>query len=315
MTRPTFPQTLALGAALALSLQACATSPSAESVPAPARPAVAVAEAAPTRVGPGLWKVADEDTTVYLFGTVHALPKDVDWYTGAIAEALASSQELVTEIPSSASSDPALQQMVMAKAVLPAGQSLRGLLNEPDRTSYEMALTQLGMPPASFDRFEPWFAGMTMAILPLMRAGYEAESGVEKKLEALAPPTAARGALETLEWQIDMFDGLPLESQIAFLMVSADNLDDIRPTMDAMVAEWLEGDADALAVLMNQGLTDPQLASALLYDRNANWAEWINTRLDDPGTVFLAVGAGHLAGEQSVQDFLEARGLAVTRVQ
>ena len=70
-----------------------------------------------------------------------------------------------------------------------------------------------------------------------------------------------------------------------------------------------------LAALLNEGLTDPVLAKALLYDRNERWAEWIDTRLDEPGTVFVAVGAGHLAGAMSVQDYLTGRGLAVTRVQ
>jgi hypothetical protein len=85
--------------------------------------------------------------------------------------------------------------------------------------------------------------------------------------------------------------------------------------MKRMVAEWMEGDADGLAELMNQGLTDQVLADALLYDRNARWADWIDTRLDTPGTVFLAVGAGHLAGSRSVQDYLAGRGLTVTRLQ
>ena len=98
-------------------------------------------------------------------------------------------------------------------------------------------------------------------------------------------------------------------------MVSAENIDRIVPMMDSMVAEWLAGDADGLAELMNEGLTDPALADALLYKRNENWAEWINTRLERPGTVFIAVGAGHLAGQKSVQDYLTQRGLTVERVQ
>ena len=131
----------------------------------------------------------------------------------------------------------------------------------------------------------------------------------------LVRASAARGALETMEWQIGLFDSLPKESQTAFLMVSAENIDRIVPMMDSMVAEWLAGDADGLAELMNEGLTDPALADALLYKRNENWAEWINTRLERPGTVFIAVGAGHLAGQKSVQDFLTQRGLTVERVQ
>ncbi len=85
--------------------------------------------------------------------------------------------------------------------------------------------------------------------------------------------------------------------------------------LDLMVQEWLEGDADGLAELMNSDLTDAVLAERLLYSRNRSWAEWIKDRLDAPGTVFIAVGAGHLAGEQSVQDDLCEAGLAVKRIQ
>ncbi|MBW3168350.1 TraB/GumN family protein [Qipengyuania flava] len=305
------PAMLAL-APLALALQGCATY--SDPVAEPAAP-VAQPAAAAEPVGPGLWKVADEDTTIYLFGTIHALPETVEWYRGPIGEALAETQELVTEIPTGAAQDPAMQQMVMASAVLPADQSLRDLLGESDRATYEVALTALGMPPASFDRFKPWFAAMTLSVLPLVQAGYKAESGVEMKLEELAPANAKRGALETLDEQIALFDTLPTDSQTAFLMVSADSIDEIVPMMDRMVDEWLEGDADGLAALLNEGLTDPVLAEALLYARNDRWAEWIDTRMDSPGTVFVAVGAGHLAGAKSVQDYLTARGFTVDRVQ
>lgn len=309
MNRISIRPALACLAPLGLALQGCAALPEADVATAPA-----TAEA-PVAAGPGLWQVADADTTIYLFGTVHALPESVEWYKGPIETALAVSQELVTEIPSNAAQDPAAQQMVMTSALLPADESLRDMLSEPDRTSYELALTKLAMPPAAFDRFEPWFAGMTLAVVPLLQAGYTAESGVEAKLEELAPADVARGALETLEWQIELFDTLPVESQIAFLMVSADNIDQVVPMMDDMVAEWLEGDADGLAALMNDGLSDPVLAHALLYDRNERWAEWIDGRLAEPGTVFVAVGAGHLAGRGSVQDYLAGRGLSVTRIQ
>ena len=88
---------------------------------------------------------------------------------------------------------------------------------------------------------------MTLSVLPLVQAGYKAESGVEMKLEELAPANARRGALETLDEQIALFDTLPTDSQTAFLMVSADNIDEIVPMMDRMVDEWLDGDADGLA--------------------------------------------------------------------
>ena len=68
--------------------------------------------------------------------------------------------------------------------------------------------------------------------------------------------------------------------------------------------------------LTDDDLTDEKLAEALLYSRNATWADWIEDRLETtPGTVFIAVGAGHLAGEKSVQDYLGQRGIQSERVQ
>ena len=294
-------------ATLAFALQGCAAYPDGD-----------VATAAPPATlgqGPALWKVADEDTTIYLFGTVHALPEGVDWYKGPISQALESADTLVTEIPTDAASDPAAQQAIAMRAMLPADASLRTSLGTEKAAKYEAALTKLGLPVNAFDRFEPWFAGMTLAVLPLMQSGWTADSGVEKVVETNAGAQTKRDALETVEYQIGVFDNLPEKAQVDFLMSTVDSLDELVPMMDKMLAEWVEGDADGLADLMNQSLTDPVLAKALLYDRNAKWADWIDARMATPGTVFIAVGAGHLAGEKSVQDYLKKHRLVVTRVQ
>jgi len=124
-----------------------------------------------------------------------------------------------------------------------------------------------------------------------------------------------RGALETAEFQLGIFDGMAQDAQVTFMMEAATEMDKAKPMLDRMVAEWAKGDADQLAAVMNEGMDDPKVAEALLYSRNANWAEWIDTRLDQPGTVFIAVGAGHLAGAKSVQDVLAQKGIEVTRVK
>jgi len=264
---------------------------------------------------PALWKVADEDTTIYLFGTVHALPPGLDWYRGPIAQALDGSDQLVTEIITDESTVLKMQELVLAKGLLPPDRTLRGLLNDEQRTAFEAGLAKLGIPAAAFDRFEPWYASMMFTMLPLMKEGYSPQQGVEFTLGEKAGEGKARGELETVEWQIAMFDELPEERQIGYMMETIAQVDEIKPMLDRMVAEWLEGDADALAALMNESMTDSDLAEILLYSRNRSWAGWIDTRLDTPGTVFIAVGAGHLAGNRSVQDALAERGIETTRVQ
>jgi uncharacterized protein len=274
----------------------------------------APAPAAAPANGPALWQVADEDTTIYLFGTVHVLPEGVAWYDATIEKALTGADVIVTEIPMDAPSEAELQQLTIAKGLLPPGTTLRSLLTPEQSTVYSAAMTKLGVPVEGFDMFKPWLAGLTLSILPLMQQGYSPDSGVEKVLLSKVPgkPT---GALETGEFQLGIFDGMPQEAQVSFMMEAATGIDEIKPTLDRMVTEWAKGDADALAALMNEGMTDPAVADALLYSRNANWAEWIDNRLDQPGTVFIAVGAGHLAGAKSVQDYLAQKGITTSRVK
>ena len=265
--------------------------------------------------GPALWKVADEDTTIYLFGTVHALDPSVVWYDAEIDAALQSSDTVVTEIPMDPSSEAAMQQLAMQKAVFTDGTTLRSLLNEEQTAAYEGAVGKLGVPVEAFDMFEPWMAGLTLSVLPLMQQGYDPNAGVDKVILSKAPDKAA-DALETAEFQLGIFDSLPQDQQVEFLMAAVDGMDDVKEMLDSMVVEWLEGDADQLAAIMNETLEQGEFADALLYNRNANWAEWIDARLDStPGTVFIAVGAGHLAGEKSVQDYLAERDIETTRVQ
>ncbi|MBO9519474.1 MAG: TraB/GumN family protein [Porphyrobacter sp.] len=292
-----FKRLVASVTALALGLSGCAT---VDTPPAGAVP------------GPALWAVSDADTTIYLFGTVHALPKDKNWFDGRIERAFNASDELVTEVDLTdvSGSTSALQ----AAGMLPEGQSLRDMMSPENRKDYEAALVSLGLPVEALDRLEPWFAAMTLSLLPVLRSGYDTEAGVERALGTFAGENKKRGALETIDQQIALFDGMPVEAQLAFLDQTVDAVPSSTNSLDAMVAEWLEGDAKQLATLMNSEMSDPVLYERLLTSRNANWAGWIVQRMEQPGTVFIAVGAGHLAGKGSVQDQLRKRGLKVKRI-
>lgn len=268
----------------------------------------------PVESRPALWKVADADTTIYLFGTIHALPADVPWYRGEVAVAFEGSKELVTEI---AEVDPAgTQQALLTRAVLPPGQSLRALLSAQEKARYEAALTALKLPVDAFDRFEPWYAAIVLGTLPLLQDGYSAGMGVEKVLGTRAKALGrAQEGLETAEYQFGLFDGLPPAVQKRYLLEVIRNLPTMKQDLVKIIEAWKAGDAEGLARLINAEEDDPALVAALITNRNKAWADWIKARLDKPGTVFVAVGAGHLAGTGSVQDQLAARGVATTRLQ
>ena len=265
---------------------------------------------------PALWRVADEDTTIYVFGTVHALPPDVDWYSGPVKTALDESSTLVTEVDMSPEALAEIGPMVQKIAILPQGTSLPDLLNEEQLATYEAAMTSLGIPPDAFDQLEPWFAALQMSNIALVKAGFKPQNGTETVLEATVGDTMGRDALETPQFQFSIFDDLPMDAQVDYLIETAAEIDTLGPMLDEMITEWSEGDVDALGKLMNEALeADPVLAERMLYARNANWAVWIDDRLDEPGTIFMAVGAGHLAGNKRLQDLLAERGIQVVRVQ
>lgn len=263
--------------------------------------------------GPALWKIADEDTTIYLFGTVHALPKDVEWYAPHIASALESADELVTEVDLSDTT--AMPALIAQKAGAQNGARLREQMSEDEGRAFEEALVSLGLPVESFDGFKPWFAAVTLSLVPLLNAGYDTEHGVEQVLNASVGAQVKRDHLETIEYQLDLFDTLPHDTQLAYLAQVVAAAPDLPGQLDSMVVAWLKGDAAALASLMNAQQNDPALYKRLITDRNANWAVWIGKRLEQPGTVFMAVGAGHLAGKGSVQDMLRKRRIKSVRVQ
>jgi uncharacterized protein len=281
---------------------------------APAQDVLVQPQTATEVVRPALWKLADADTTIYLFGTIHLLPEGINWYAGPVAEAFEGSDILITEIPEDVGG--ASAGLLMKHGVLPAGQSLRATMSASERGKFEAALAQQGIPAAAFDRYKPWFAAIALATLPLQREGFLLNQGVEAQLEVR---NKARGkgrlGLETLEYQLSIFSRLPPAVQKRYLFQVIEAMPTIREDVGKMVAAWAAGDAAALAALINAEEEDPAMYKALLTDRNKTWAVWIAKRMEQPGTVFVAVGAGHLGGKDSVQDVLAKAGHQTSRVQ
>lgn len=261
---------------------------------------------------PALWIVRDADTTVYLFGTVHALKPGLGWFDEAVKAAFDRSDSLELEVvlPPQAEMEALVREM---------GANVTRLSDQlPPATAARLheALTRMGQSPDALDGSEPWLAAIQLENMPARATGYDAEDGVEAVLSR-----AAKGAgkpvagLESAREQLGYFDRLSPAAQQALLETTIDDLPQAQPTLDAIVAAWSKGDVPAIGKLLNAELTrSPELEQALLIDRNRHWADWIANRMKAPGTVFVAVGAGHLAGPHALQGELRRRGLKVYRL-
>ncbi len=265
---------------------------------------------------PAMWKVSDSDTTLYLFGTIHLLPEGQGWRTPAMNSALAGSDELVLEI---ADID---DVMASAQAMARLGMSpgLPPILErvpEDKRAALKAMIAESGYPEAVFDRLETWAAALPLLGVTFKRLGLDSTLGVEKQIGG---PFRASGktvtGLETIEQQLGYLDTLSEPAQRAFLRSVVEDSADTKAQFKAMLDAWASGDLRGIErTFDDETRMSPELKSALMSRRNAAWADWLAKRMEKPGTAFVAVGAGHLVGEDSVQAMLRKKGLKAKRVQ
>ncbi|WP_241491865.1 TraB/GumN family protein [Sphingomonas endophytica] len=264
---------------------------------------------------PALWVVKDRDTTIYLFGTIHVLKPGLSWFDEAVKTAFDRSQTLVLEM---VEPDAATQQKVVAATAFnPGGTPLTAQLSPNYRAAFARAMDEGHVPAEAYNLMRPWFAAVTLSLLPVQKLGYDPANGPEKVLTAAAKKSGKKiVGLETFEGQLHIFDTLPQPAQVQLLESTIDELPKVDATFRALVDAWAAGKPEGVAKEMNDSLKDsPEVTKALLTDRNKRWAAWIAERMKRPGTVFIAVGAGHLAGTGSVQDQLGAYRLKAVRVK
>ncbi|TFU03677.1 TraB/GumN family protein [Polymorphobacter arshaanensis] len=275
----------------------------------------AAALTAPVQAEPGMWRVHDADTEVILFGTIHELPVTAVWQTPRILEAFDAADTLVVEVD--IPDDP----FVVARAVETMGiQS--GLPPIADRVPADRraallkAINEAKLPIAAVDRMRTWLAAITLSDRLVDAAGFDAESGADTLLMQRARATKKPiVGLETIEQQLGYFDTLTEADQRKLLLATLDDIGTARADAEKLVADWLAGNTDAIGANADKELrTTPELLARLVQQRNARWATWIEGVLKRPGKIFVAVGAGHLAGPDSVQTMLEAKGIKVERI-
>lgn len=262
---------------------------------------------------PALWQVKVGDSTVYLFGTVHLLPNDTHWRFPALDQALAQSQSLYIELTDD---DQASMAPLVMRYGIDMSHPLSTQLSDSDNTALAKAAQLAGLPGGvtTLQPMKPWLAALTLAVAPLIKAGLDPAEGVDKQLKAqMAGAGKPVHGLETAEQQIQFLADLPAPQQVSFLHDTLRDIDKDTAELLSLVDAWKQGDVAAIAKLENDELKtqEPALYQQLIVQRNARWADKIKDMLKQPGTVFIAVGAAHLAGPDSVQAQLAKRGISV----
>ena len=263
---------------------------------------------------PAMWVVSDADSEITLYPTIHILPQGVTWQTPEMTERLMAADEVWFEIEPGSDSDPTLQQYIMSKAMDPSSPLSEKL--EPELyAQLETQAAALAIPVQAIAPMQPWMAGITLGMMGLVKEGYDPASGVEMQLTPMVEGKTVR-SLETAQSQIEMLANLSPKVQIEFLRSSIEDMEEGKAMVDEMVKDWAVGDVDDLEEDLIQETKDesPELYDAMFVNRNKNWAKQIAAEMEGSGTDFIAVGAGHLVGEDGVPQMLRDMGYKVNRL-
>jgi uncharacterized protein YbaP (TraB family) len=257
---------------------------------------------------PALWEVSGPaGRQAWLFGTVHALPKGMNWRTGKVDDALARSSVLVVEIADLNDTEAARSAFYRLSST-PRQPPLTQRVPPAARTAVLALLKRAGVGDESFPETETWGAAMILANR-VSRA--DPANGVDGAL--IAGARRVEG-LETFAEQYGVFDRLPQPEQADLLVATArDAATDVE---DREAIAWLTGDIATLERAAASGvLADPELREALQLARNRAWDKRIERLLANGEKPFVAVGAAHMFGQEGLPALLAAHGYEVRRVE
>lgn len=235
------------------------------------------------RATPALWAIRDADTTIYLFGTFHTLDGRTAWFNASVRKAFDDSGELMLE------------------TIVPENVA-----------SFRATVSEAPTEPGGQGKLKPFIAQTQAAMGHGRTLGMSVEHGADSVLRRVAGDMGKPvGGLERFEEQLGTLASIPAPAPLPGFKA-------VRPaavSVADLLKAWTIGDTVAFSTMLaGFEMKSPVAYRMLIADRNAKWGQWIANRLDQPGTVFVAVGSGHLAGKHSVQSWLAARGIATTRV-
>lgn len=277
--------------------------------------AAACALAAPKKAEPAIWTIQKPNgATVTLFGSVHILPEGEGWRTRALAAAYKAADVIVLETDLGELSSREMQAYLARHSLNAPGVTLTATLSDDEKATLAKAADAAGLRLGAMEPLKPWFAALQLSVSYAMTQGFHPDQGVDKRIETDGRADGKAFAyFEKAREQLDMFIDLPDDEQLAFLVLGAQEIIERPDELKALIDAWARGDVAEIDALMNRGLEGaPGVAKALLEDRNARWVKVIREFfLKDRNSYLIVVGAGHLAGEDSVIAMLRDAGVEV----
>ncbi|MCB0685255.1 MAG: TraB/GumN family protein [Saprospiraceae bacterium] len=265
-----------------------------------------------------LWKIETKDVAPsYIFGTIHMIDKDEYFFTKEMEDALASTKELVLEIDLEDAMDLGSQISLLQKALMKGDTTLKDLVSAEDYQMIKKHFEDMGIPFFLFEKVKPMFLTIFASDDMFSGGGLDMDEIKSYELELIEKAKVQNipvDGLETVEYQMSIFDSIPYRAQAEMLVNSIASGEEEDTVMDTLVYYYKQQDLAKLDQLLNSDPTTNDYRHVLLDNRNSNWIPIMFRKVKTQPT-FFAVGAGHLAGDYGVINLLKKQGLKLTPIR
>jgi len=263
-----------------------------------------------------LWKIERKDLPEpsYLFGTIHMIPQEDFFLPSGLEDAFDKTDKVVFEIDMDKMSDMGSMMGMMSSLMMKDGMSLNKLLTPEEYKEVSAYFENMGLPMMLLNNVKPMFLSMLadMNMDPNAMGSGDIIS-YEMELYDMANEDGKKvGGLETMEYQMSLFDKIPYKDQADMLLDAVRGVSVESDMFDETVELYKHQDIEAMVSMVGES-DEGNYEDVLLNDRNHNWIPLMIKKMQN-GSVFFAVGAGHLGGEQGVIRLLRKEGYELTPV-
>jgi len=257
-----------------------------------------------------VWSMKGERNTVYLAGSVHALPKDHGEFPEQLERAYRAANVIVLEVDLDDMNPLDAVRFISTNGTLPADKTLKDVVGAASYERVTALAASLEVPETVIAKLEPWAAALILTQFALNKTGFDANLGIDMQITERARTDGKPvEGLETVIDQLSVFDNRSFEEQTRFLLDSADDAPKLREDLDKLITAWRAGDLRALEKeFLKERKKSPALYDALLGARNRQWIPKIEALLKEDRDVLVVVGALHFVGRDGLLALLKKDG-------
>jgi uncharacterized protein YbaP (TraB family) len=269
-----------------------------------------VAGPAAAQQNASVWWVKGKKNTVYLAGSVHALPKEQAHFPEQLERAYQAADAVVLEVDLDDMDPVEAIQFITSNGTLPADRALKDVVGEKDYPRVSQLATALGLPEHAIARLEPWAAALILTQFALNKSGFDPQLGIDMQITERAKADGKPvDGLETVVDQLSVFDARSFEEQTRFLLDSTDDAPNLEADLAHLVTAWRTGDMRALEKeFKEERARSPGLYDALLGTRNRTWMPKLLELLDSEQDHLVVVGTLHFVGKDGLLTLLRKKG-------